>query len=60
MGDPSTASSDEVSAAGWLAIVAAFLVVPLVLLVAGRDPGWWQLAAARGQNAVTRGCRPTG
>lgn len=42
MGDPSTASPEKLSAAGWLAIVAAYLVVPLILLVAGRDPGWWQ------------------
>ena len=72
MGGPSTAPPDEVSAAGWLAIVAIYLVVPLVLLVGGRDPGWWQawafpclsilpvLAAAHGQNAVTLGCWPTG
>jgi protein-S-isoprenylcysteine O-methyltransferase Ste14 len=42
MGDPSTAPPDAVSLAGWLAIVAAYLVVPLVLLVVGRDPSWWQ------------------
>ncbi|MDJ0789682.1 MAG: isoprenylcysteine carboxylmethyltransferase family protein [Myxococcota bacterium] len=42
MGDPSAASPQTVSAAGWLAIVAAYLVVPLILLVTGRDPGWWQ------------------
>jgi len=42
MGDPSTDPPDEVSAVEWLAIVAAYLVVPLVLLVLGRDPGWWQ------------------
>jgi protein-S-isoprenylcysteine O-methyltransferase Ste14 len=42
MADPSTAPPDEVSAAGWLAIVAVYLVVPLVLLVVGRDPSWWQ------------------
>lgn len=42
MGDPSTASPEKFSAAGWLAIVAAYLVVPLILLVAGRDAGWWQ------------------
>jgi len=42
MGDPSTAPPEKLSAAGWLAIVAAYLVVPLILLVAGRDPGWWQ------------------
>ena len=42
MGDPSTAPPEKFSAAGWLAIVAAYLVVPLILLVAGRDPDWWQ------------------
>jgi len=42
MEDPSTAPPNEVSAGGWLAIVVAYLVVPLVLLVVGRDPGWWQ------------------
>lgn len=42
MGDSSTSAPDEVSAAGWLAVVAAYLVVPLVLLVVGRDPSWWQ------------------
>ncbi len=42
MGDPSTATPEKLSAAGWLAIFAAYLVVPLILLVAGRDPGWWQ------------------
>jgi len=42
MGDPSTAPPDEISAGGWLGIVAAYLVVPLVLIVVGRDPRWWQ------------------
>jgi len=42
MGDPPTAPPDEISAGGWLAIVAAYLVVPLLLLVMGRDPNWWQ------------------
>jgi len=42
MGDPSTAPPDEVSAGGWLAIVAVYLIVPVVLLVVGRDLGWWQ------------------
>jgi protein-S-isoprenylcysteine O-methyltransferase Ste14 len=42
MGDPSTATPEKISAAGWLAIVAAYLVVPLTLLAVGRDPGWWQ------------------
>jgi protein-S-isoprenylcysteine O-methyltransferase Ste14 len=42
MGDPSTATPEKLSAAGWLAIVAAYLVVPLTLLVVGRDPVWWQ------------------
>jgi len=42
MGDPLKASPPGVSASGWLAIGAAYLVVPLVLVVAGRDPGWWQ------------------
>ena len=42
MGDPSTAPPEKLSAAGWLAIVAAYLVAQLILLVAGRDPGWWQ------------------
>ncbi len=42
MGDPSTAPPEKLSARGWLAIAAAYLVVPIILLVAGRDPGWWQ------------------
>jgi len=42
MEDSSTAPPDEVSTVGWLAIVAAYLVVPLVLLGVGRDSGWWQ------------------
>lgn len=42
MGDSSTAPPEEVSAAGWLAIVAAYLVVPLVLIGVGRDLDWWQ------------------
>lgn len=42
MGDPLKAPAPGLSASGWLAIVAAYLVVPLALLVAGRDPGWWQ------------------
>ena len=42
MGNPSTAPPVEVSAAVWLAVVVAYLVVPLVLLVVGRDSSWWQ------------------
>lgn len=42
MGDSSTPPPDEVSVRGWLAVVAAYLIVPLVLLVVGRDPCWWQ------------------
>jgi protein-S-isoprenylcysteine O-methyltransferase Ste14 len=42
MSDSSTAPPEAVSAAGWLAITAAYLVVPLVLLGVGRDPNWWQ------------------
>jgi len=42
MNEPSTAATAEVSAGGWAAITVAYLFVPLVLLVVGRDPGWWQ------------------
>jgi protein-S-isoprenylcysteine O-methyltransferase Ste14 len=42
MGEHPAAPSNEVSAGGWLAIVAVYLVVPLVLFVVGRDPGWWE------------------
>ena len=42
MSDPSTTPPDKVSAVGWLAIVAAYLVVPVFLLVVGGDPSWWQ------------------
>ncbi len=42
MDDAATAPPQEVSAAGWLAIVAVYLFVPLVLLVVGRDSSWWQ------------------
>jgi protein-S-isoprenylcysteine O-methyltransferase Ste14 len=42
MDDSSTSPPDEVSAAAWLAIAVAYLVVPLVLLAVGRDASWWQ------------------
>ncbi len=42
MGAPPTPPPEKTSAAGWLAIAAAYLVVPVVLLVTGRDVGWWQ------------------
>jgi protein-S-isoprenylcysteine O-methyltransferase Ste14 len=42
MGGLATAPPDEVSARTWLAIVAVYLVVPVVLVVVGRDLGWWQ------------------
>jgi protein-S-isoprenylcysteine O-methyltransferase Ste14 len=42
MNDSSTSPPDEVSAAAWLAIAVAYLVVPLVLLAIGRDASWWQ------------------
>ena len=36
------ASPEAVPATAWLAIAAAYLVVPVVLLAVGRDPYWWQ------------------
>ena len=41
MRDPATTRSVELSATSWLVIVAAYLVVPFVLIVGGRDPAWW-------------------
>ncbi|MDD9944274.1 MAG: hypothetical protein OXU20_24740 [Myxococcales bacterium] len=32
---------EKFSAAGWLAIIAVHLIVPLILVLEGRDPGWW-------------------
>ncbi len=42
MDDRSTDPAEKVSAVGWFAIVAVHLIVPLILFLEGRDPGWWQ------------------
>lgn len=42
MVDSSTRPSSALSPMSWLVVVAAYLIVPLVLVVVGRDPAWWQ------------------
>lgn len=44
MGDSATADEppERFPARGWFTIAVAYLVVPLILLVAGRDVDWWQ------------------
>ena len=42
MGEPATPAPQKFPAAGWVAIVAIYAVVPLVLFLEGRDPSWWQ------------------
>ncbi len=38
----SVAAVKAASARQWAGLVAAYLAIPLVLLVCGGDPGWWQ------------------
>lgn len=42
MDDASHHDRERLTAIGWLVIVGAYLLVPLVLIGVGRDPRWWQ------------------